>query len=106
MYKFGSLLIDETHTICAGPGGYTRAENLDLTFSFLKSHRRFPGVAYGLTDAVASTVAKSEPEDCDTGGIRNFAGNASLAAMRATSPRCLPGMLSRMIPAVKAGPPA
>ena len=28
--KYGTLLIiDETHTICAGPGGYTRAENLD-----------------------------------------------------------------------------
>ena len=28
--KHGTLLIiDETHTICAGPGGYTRAENLD-----------------------------------------------------------------------------
>ena len=28
--KHGTLLIiDETHTICAGPGGYTRAENFD-----------------------------------------------------------------------------
>jgi glutamate-1-semialdehyde 2,1-aminomutase len=28
--KYGTLLIiDETHTICAGPGGYTRAENLN-----------------------------------------------------------------------------
>src|SRR5271154_3615969 len=28
--KHGTLLIiDETHTICAGPGGYTRAEKLD-----------------------------------------------------------------------------
>src|SRR5437588_6675041 len=31
--KFGTLLIiDETHTICAGPGGYTRAENLEPDF--------------------------------------------------------------------------
>src|SRR6476469_6533527 len=31
--KSGTLLIiDETHTICAGPGGYTRAENLDPDF--------------------------------------------------------------------------
>src|SRR5947209_7179288 len=31
--KHGTLLIiDETHTICAGPGGYTRAENLDPDF--------------------------------------------------------------------------
>jgi len=26
------LIIDETHTICAGPGGFTRAENLDPDF--------------------------------------------------------------------------
>ena len=26
------LILDETHTICAGPGGYTRAENLDPDF--------------------------------------------------------------------------
>lgn len=27
--KYGTLLImDETHTICAGPGGYTRAYNI------------------------------------------------------------------------------
>ena len=40
--KFGTLLIiDETHTICAGPGGYTRAENLDPDILHLrKSHRR------------------------------------------------------------------
>ena len=31
--KFGALLIiDETHTICAGPGGYTRAEDLEPDF--------------------------------------------------------------------------
>src|ERR1017187_6852602 len=31
--RYGTLLIiDETHTICAGPGGYTRAENLDPDF--------------------------------------------------------------------------
>src|SRR4051794_28799690 len=31
--KYGTLLIiDETHTICAGPGGYTRAENLQPDF--------------------------------------------------------------------------
>src|ERR1700741_4267716 len=31
--KHGTLLIiDETHTICAGPGGFTRAEHLDPDF--------------------------------------------------------------------------
>ena len=106
--KFGSLLIiDETHTICAGPGGYTRAENLDPDiFIFGKAIAGgFPGAAYGLTDAVASTVAKNQSlEDCDTGGIGGtLAGNAlSLAAMRATLTKVLTrDAFSRMIPAAE-----
>src|SRR5207253_6487330 len=31
--RFGTMLvIDETHTICAGPGGYTRAHGLEPDF--------------------------------------------------------------------------
>jgi glutamate-1-semialdehyde 2,1-aminomutase len=106
--KFGSLLIiDETHTICAGPGGYTRAENLDPDiFIFGKAIAGgFPGAAYGFTDTVASTVAKNQSlEDCDTGGIGGtLAGNAlSLAAMRATLTKVLTrDAFSRMIPAAE-----
>jgi glutamate-1-semialdehyde 2,1-aminomutase len=106
--KFGTLLIiDETHTICAGPGGYTRAENLDPDmFIFGKAIAGgFPGAAYGFTDAVASTVAKNQSlEDCDTGGIGGtLAGNAlSLAAMRATLTKVLTkDAFSRMIPAAE-----
>ena len=54
--KFGTLLIiDETHTICAGPGGYTRAENLEPDFLvFGKAIAGgVPGAAYGFTEAVA-----------------------------------------------------
>ena len=103
--KFGTLLIiDETHTICAGPGGYTRAENLDPDiFIFGKAIAGgVPGAAYGFTEAVASTVAKNQSlEDCDTGGIGGtLAGNAlSLAAMRATLSKVLTkDAFARMIP--------
>jgi glutamate-1-semialdehyde 2,1-aminomutase len=93
--KSGTLLIiDETHTICAGPGGYTRAENLDPDFFvFGKAIAGgVPGAAYGFTDAMAKAIARGQNlEDCDTGGIGGtLAGNAlSLAAMRATLTKVL-----------------
>jgi glutamate-1-semialdehyde 2,1-aminomutase len=88
--KYGTLLIiDETHTICAGPGGYTRAENLDPDFLVFGKPigGGVPGSTYGFTQAVADAiVARHNLEDCDVGGIGGtLAGNAlSLAAMRAT----------------------
>jgi glutamate-1-semialdehyde 2,1-aminomutase len=88
--KYGTLLIiDETHTICAGPGGYTRAEKLDpdvLVFG-KPIGGGVPGAAYGFTADVANRISANDNlEDCDVGGIGGtLAGNAlSLAAMRAT----------------------
>src|ERR1700751_3955482 len=88
------LIIDETHTICAGPGGYTRAENLDPdVIVFGKAiGAGIPGAAYGFSQEIADRiVAKQELENCDVGGIGGIlAGNAlSLAAMRATPSKVL-----------------
>ncbi|MGA8151277.1 MAG: aspartate aminotransferase family protein [Terriglobales bacterium] len=88
--KHGTLLIiDETHTICAGPGGYTRAEKLDPDVVVFGKPigGGVPGAAYGFTADVASRISANDNlEDCDVGGIGGtLAGNAlSLAAMRAT----------------------
>jgi glutamate-1-semialdehyde 2,1-aminomutase len=93
--KHGTLLvIDETHTICAGPGGYTRAEGLQPDFLVFGKPIAggVPGAAYGFTEFVAKCIAdRQNLEDCDTGGIGGtLAGNAlSLAAMRATLERVL-----------------
>jgi glutamate-1-semialdehyde 2,1-aminomutase len=103
--KHGTLLIiDETHTICAGPGGYTRAKSLDpdvLVFGKAIGGG-IPGAAYGFSQEVADRiVAKQELEDCDVGGIGGtLAGNAlSLAAMRATLTKVLTQeAFDRMIP--------
>jgi glutamate-1-semialdehyde 2,1-aminomutase len=98
------LIIDETHTICAGPGGYTRAENLDPdVIVFGKAiGAGIPGAAYGFSQEVADRiVAKQELENCDVGGIGGtLAGNAlSLAAMRATLTKVLTKeAFDRMIP--------
>jgi glutamate-1-semialdehyde 2,1-aminomutase len=103
--KYGTLLIiDETHTICAGPGGYTRAASLEPDFLVFGKPigSGVPGAAYGFTQAVADMISKSENlEDCDTGGIGGtLAGNAlSLAAMRATLTKILTKEnFDRMIP--------
>jgi glutamate-1-semialdehyde 2,1-aminomutase len=74
------LIIDETHTICAGPGGFTRAENLDPDFLVFGKAigAGIPGAAYGFTQEVADAVsAGMNLEDCDVGGIGGtLAGNA------------------------------
>ncbi len=103
--KCGTLLIiDETHTICAGPGGYTRAENLEPDFLVFGKPIAggVPGAAYGFTTEVAQCIIdRMNLEDCDTGGIGGtLAGNAlSLAAMKATLQKVLtPEAFARMIP--------
>ena len=93
--KYGTLLIiDETHTICTGPGGYTRAHNLHPDFFVLGKPiaSGLPAATYGFTAEVGERILKRmQVEDCDTGGIGGtLAGNAlSLAVMRATLERVL-----------------
>src|SRR5579863_92836 len=88
--KYDTLFIaDETHTICAGPGGCTREWKLDPDFVVFGKPigSGIPGSTYGCTEEVAQRIsARIELEDCDVGGIGGtLAGNAlSLAAMRAT----------------------
>jgi glutamate-1-semialdehyde 2,1-aminomutase len=103
--KHGTLLIiDETHTICAGPGGFTREQSLDpdvLVFGKAIGGG-IPGAAYGFSQEVADRIAAAQNlEDCDVGGIGGtLAGNAlSLAAMRATLTKVLTKeAFARMIP--------
>jgi len=103
--RYGSLLIaDETHTICAGPGGCTAEWKLDpdmLVFGKAIGSG-IPGATYGCSEEVAQRIsAHIHLEDCDVGGIGGtLAGNAlSLAAMRATLEHILtPGNFEKMIP--------
>ena len=83
------LIIDETHTICAGPGGATRAWGLepDLVVIGKTIGGGIPSAAYGFSPEVAERVRGSiAVEDSDVGGIGGtLAGYAlSLAATRAT----------------------
>lgn len=103
--KHGSLLIiDETHTICAGPGGYTRAHGLKPDFFVLGKPigGGIPSAAYGFTAEVARLAAERiRLAECDTGGIGGtLAGNAlSMAAMRSTLESVLTEeAFARMIP--------
>jgi glutamate-1-semialdehyde aminotransferase len=88
--RHGALLInDETHTLCAGPGGYTGAHGLepDMLTIGKAIGGGIPCGAYGFSEAVGERVRASIAwDDADVGGIGGtLAGNAlSLAAMRAT----------------------
>jgi glutamate-1-semialdehyde 2,1-aminomutase len=82
------LVIDETHTICAGPGGYTAAHGLspDLLVIGKPIGGGLPAAAYGLSAPVASLVEdRFADPSIDVSGIGGtLAGNAlSVAAMRA-----------------------
>ncbi|HEX7144330.1 MAG TPA: transaminase, partial [Gaiellaceae bacterium] len=89
--KTGTLLIiDETHTLCAGPGGYTAAYGLDpdlLTVGKAIA-AGIPAAAYGFSREVADQLEALLPRDerADVGGIGGtVAANVlSFAAMRAT----------------------
>ncbi len=83
------LLIDETHTLCAGPGGYTAAHGLDPDIVVVGKAigGGVPVGAYGVSSDLAERIdGLIEVEDSDVGGIGGtLAGNAlSLAAARAT----------------------
>ena len=98
------LIIDETHTLSAGPGGYTRAHDLDPDLMTMGKAIAggIPAGAFGMTQEVADRIARSvELEDIDVGGIGGtLAGNAlSLAAMRSTLTEVLTDeAYARMLP--------
>ena len=83
------LIIDETHTLCAGPGGYTSEHGLepDLLTVGKAIGSGIPSAAYGFSMEVAARVEASiDRHDSDVGGVGGtLAANVlSLAAVRAT----------------------
>ena len=88
--KYGTLLlIDETHTISAGPGGCTRAWGLepDILVIGKSIGGGIPTGTYGITERIADMVKDHPDADLiDVGGVGGtLAGNVlSTAAMRAT----------------------
>jgi glutamate-1-semialdehyde 2,1-aminomutase len=103
--KTGTLLvIDETHTICAGPGGCTQAWGLEPDMVTLGKPvgSGVPSAVYGFGDAIADLIHADwdyhAADECGIGGT--LAGNAlSVAAMRATLTEVLTEeAYARMIP--------
>jgi glutamate-1-semialdehyde 2,1-aminomutase len=83
------LILDETHTLCVGPGGAVRAWDLepDAVVVGKTIGGGIPAAAFGVTGELAARITASvQLEDIDIGGIGGtLAGNAlSLAAVRAT----------------------
>jgi glutamate-1-semialdehyde 2,1-aminomutase len=89
--RHGTLLvIDETHCICAGPGGATKAWGLEPDFLTIGKPLAsgVPAACYGMSAEVAERSLRymDSLPTTDVGGIGGtLSGNAlSLAAMRAT----------------------
>jgi glutamate-1-semialdehyde 2,1-aminomutase len=88
--RYGTLLlIDETHTISAGPGGCTRAWGLhpDIVTIGKTLGAGIPSAAYGFSAELSDRIyANTDWRNADVGGVGGtLAGNAlSLAAMRVT----------------------
>jgi glutamate-1-semialdehyde aminotransferase len=99
------LIIDETHTICAGPGGMIQRDSLqpDAVVVGKTIGGGVPAGAYGMTEELQTRVRASiHLEDIDVGGVGGtLAGNAvSLAGIRATlsevlTPEVYPAMIQR-----------
>jgi glutamate-1-semialdehyde 2,1-aminomutase len=103
--RSGTLLIlDETHTISAGPGGYTAEHGLapDVLVVGKPIASGIPAAAYGFSDELSGRMAGLVPvEEADVSGIGGtLAGNAlSLCAMRATLEHVLtPAFYARAVP--------
>lgn len=98
------LVIDETHTISAGPGGCTAAWGLDPDVVVIGKPigGGFPVATYGVTDELATALDPAlHGHDADVGGVGGtLAGSAmATAAIRATlSTTLLDGDYERMIP--------
>ncbi|MEJ2557242.1 MAG: aspartate aminotransferase family protein [Anaerolineae bacterium] len=107
-HRTGTLLImDETHTICAGPGGYTRTHGLQPDMMTLGKPiaSGVPVAVYGFTAEVANRIRATsgvgDDDKFDVHGIGGtLAGNAlSMAAMRVTLEQVLTqGAYDRMFP--------
>jgi len=88
------LLIDETHTISTGPGGYTRAHGLEPDLFVLGKPVAggVPASVWGFTDEVARRLdaVRAQASPGHSGMGTTLSANAlSLAAMRATLERVM-----------------
>ncbi len=98
------LIIDETHTISAGPGGCTQAWGLDPDIVVIGKPigGGFPVATYGVTEDIAEQLDPAlHGHDADVGGVGGtLAGSAmATAAIRATlSTTLLEADYERMIP--------
>jgi len=101
------LIIDETHTLCEGPGGYTRAHQLkpDMITLGKPVASGIPAAAFGMAEGIAEpSLPKARGEGADESGIGGtLSGNPlAAAAMRATLEHVItPAAYRRMIPLAK-----
>ena len=100
-------IIDETHTWCAGPGGYTQSHNLkpDMVTLGKPVAGGIPAAAFGLSQELYDKTAQNML--AETTGVNGLGGTLTgnalaLAAMHATLEKVItPKAYRRMIPLAK-----
>jgi glutamate-1-semialdehyde 2,1-aminomutase len=98
------LILDETHTLCEGPNGYSGAHHLqpDMITLGKPVASGIPAAAFGMADGIAeSSLPKARAETGDESGIGGtLSGNpVTAAAMRATLEHVItPAAYRRMVP--------
>jgi glutamate-1-semialdehyde 2,1-aminomutase len=101
------LILDETHTLCEGPGGYTRAHHLqpDMITLGKPIGSGIPAGAFGMAEGIAEpSLPKVRADTADESGIGGtLSGNpVAVAAMRATLEHVItPAAFRRMVPLAK-----
>ncbi len=101
------LIIDETHTLCEGPAGYTGAHHLapDMITLGKPVASGIPAAAFGMAEGIAEpSLPKARADTGDESGIGGtLSGNpVAAAAMRATLEHVItPASYRRMIPLAK-----
>ena len=97
--RHGTLLvIDETHTICAGPGGCTAAWGLEPDFLVIGKTigGGMPSAAYGMTAAIAAGAAGRARRRADRHERRRRDADGQRARdRRRRAPRCRPACATR-----------
>ena len=85
------LVIDETHTICVGPGGATAAWGLEPDFLVIGKTigGGMPAAAYGMTDEMAERLsALLVRRDASTSAASAARSPATRSRSRRCGPRC------------------
>jgi len=94
------LILDETHTVSSGPGGYTVAHGLEPDFLVMGKPIAggLPASAYGCTAAMADAMRNAHARASDAGGDEHgHSGMGTTLSANVMTMRCIAANLSEVM---------